>query len=70
MNGIIGGVQWMERVREEVTILSHKVWHSAVILGCYSPRTLWFKLKFSSIKACVVVAYSPNEGDVEERDGF
>ena len=52
----------MERARE--------VWHSAVIdFGCVSSRILWIKFKFSRVKVCVVVGYSPNvEG--EERDRF
>ena len=45
------------------------VCHSAVVKhGCVSPRILWIKFKFSRVKVCVVVGYSPNEGDGEERD--
>ena len=47
------------------------VWHSAVInFGCVSSRILCIKLKFSSVKVCVGVGYSPNEGDGEEREMF
>ena len=68
-NGIIAGVQEMERVREGVTILLNDVWHSAVIdFGCFGSRILWIKLKFSRVKVCVVVRYGPNEGNGEERE--
>ena len=44
-----------------------KQWHSAVVIfGCVTFRMLWVKFKFSSIKVCVVVEYSPTEGNVEE----
>ncbi|MCQ7013011.1 hypothetical protein, partial [Clostridioides difficile] len=37
VNGIIAGVQEMERAREGVAILLSDVWHSAVIdFGCVS----------------------------------
>ena len=38
--------------------------------GCVSSRILWIKLKFLRVNDCVVVGYSPNEGDGEERDRF
>ena len=71
VNGIIVGVQEMERVREGVAILLNDVWHSALIyFGCVSSRILWIKFKFSRVKVCVVVGYSPSEGDGEKRDRF
>ena len=36
--------------------------------GCVSSRILWNKFKFSRVKVCVVVGYSPNEGDDEDMD--
>ena len=48
-----------------------KVWHSAVIdFGCVSSRILWIKFKFSGVKVCVVVGYSPNQGIGEEKERF
>ena len=41
-----------------------------VDFGCFSSRILWIKVKFSKIKVFVVVGYSPNEGDGEEKDRF
>ena len=35
-----------------------------------SSRILWIKFKFSRVKVYVMVGYSPNEGDGEERDRF
>ncbi|MCQ7056741.1 hypothetical protein, partial [Clostridioides difficile] len=71
VNGIIAGVEEMERAREGVAILLSDVWHSAVIdYGCVSSRILWIKFRFSRVKVCVVVGYGPSEGDVEERDIF
>ena len=44
VNGIIPGVQEMERAREGVAILLNDVWHSAVVkFGCVSSRVLWIK---------------------------
>ena len=41
VNGIIAGVQEMERAREGVVILLNDVWHSAVVdFGCVSSRIL------------------------------
>ena len=61
----------MERYREGVAILLNDVWHSVVVdFGCVSSRTFWIKLKFSRVSVCVVVGYSPNEGDGEESDMF
>ena len=41
VNGIIAGVQEMERAREGVAILLINVWHSAVIdFGCVSTSLL------------------------------
>ena len=61
VNGIIAGVQEIERAREGVAILLNDEWYSAVVnFGCVSSRILWIKFKFSSVKVCVVVGYGPN----------
>ena len=63
-------VQEMERANEKVSILLNGIWHSAVIdFGCVRSRILRIKFKFSRVKVCVVVGYSPNE-DSEERERF
>ena len=50
VNGIISGVQEMERVGEGVAILLNDVWHSAVIdFECVSSRILWIKFNFSRV---------------------
>ena len=50
-NGIIAGVQEMERAREGVAILLNDVWHSAAAdFECVSSRILWTKRKFSRLK--------------------
>ena len=47
VNGIIGGVQAMERAWEGVDILFNDAWHSEVIdFGCVSSRIPWIKFKF------------------------
>ena len=67
VNGIIA----VERAREVVAILLKYMWPRAVIeFGCVSSRIFWINFKFSRAKVCVVVRYSPNEGDGEERDRF
>ena len=54
-----------------VVILLNDVWYNVVIdFGCISSRILWIKFKFSGVKVCVVVGYSSNERDGEERDRF
>ena len=54
-----------------MVILLNDVWHSVVIdFGCVSSRILWIKFKFSRVKICVVVGYSPSDGNVEERESF
>ena len=54
----------MEKARKEVAILLNDVWHSAVVdFRSVRPRILWIKFKFLRVKVCVVVGYSPNEGD-------
>ena len=59
-NGIISGVQEMERAREGVAVLLSDVWHRSVVKSRYvSSRILWIKLKFSRVKVCVVVGYGP-----------
>ena len=46
INGIISGVQEMERAMEGVAVLLNDVWYSAgVKYGCVSSRILWIKLK-------------------------
>ena len=50
VNGIISGVEEVERAREGVAILLSDVWHSAVVKhGCVTPRILWIKFKFSRV---------------------
>ena len=50
-----------------MAILMNNVWHNAVIdFGCVSSRIFWIKFKFSRVKICVLVGYSPGE----ERDRF
>ena len=47
------------------------VWHNAVVDFCgVNSRILWIKFKFSRVKVCVAVGYSPDEGDGKERDRF
>ena len=42
VNGLIAGVQELERAREGVAILLNNVWHSALIyFRCVSSRILW-----------------------------
>ena len=63
--------QKMERAREGVPILLNNVWHSVMIkFKCVSSRVLWIKFRFSKVKVCVVVGYSPNEGKGEARERF
>ena len=51
VNGIISGVQEIERNREGVAILLSDVWHSGVAKsGNISLRILWIKFKFSRVK--------------------
>ena len=60
VNGIIAGVQEMERAREGVAVLLNDVWHSAVIDFVYvSSRILWIKFKFSRVKVCMMVGVLP-----------
>ena len=69
VNGIISGVQEMERAREGVDVLLSDVWHSTVVKHSYvSPRIPWIKFKFSRVKVCAVVGYGPDEAEGEERD--
>ena len=71
VSGIIVGVQETERARKSVAIFTNDECHSAVNdFGYVSSRTLWVKFKFSMVKACVVVEYSPTAGDVEEKERF
>ena len=71
VNGIIAGVQEMERSKEGMAVLLNDVWHNAVIdFGCVSSRILWIKFKFSRVKVCAVVGCGYNEGIVEEREKF
>ena len=61
----------MERAREGVAVLLNDVWHSAMVKYEYvSSRILWIRFKFSRVKVCVVVGYSPSEGEGEERNRF
>ena len=71
INGIIAGVQEMERAREGATILLNDAWHNAVVdFGYVSSRILWIKFRVSRFKFCVVVGYGHNEGISEEWEGF
>ena len=71
INGIIAGIQEMERAREGVAVLLNDVCHSAVIdFGCVSSRILRIKFKFARVKVSVVVWYDPIEGIGEERERF
>ena len=54
VNVIFASVQKMER-----TVVKYEY---------VSSRILWIKLKFSMVKVCVVVWYSPNERVCEERE--
>ena len=64
VNGIITSDQEMERAREWVAILLNDAWHNAVVdFGCVRSRILWNKFKFSRVKVCVVVGYSPVKKD-------
>ena len=70
VNGIMAGVQEIERAKEGVAILLNDVWHSAVVdFGCASSRILWITFKFSRVKVCVVLGYGPNEGDGKKGTG-
>ena len=70
VNGIIAGVQEMERDREGVAVLLNDLWHSTLVKSGYvSSRILWMKFKFSKNKVCMVVGYGPNEGDGEKSVG-
>ena len=58
VNGIISGVQKIERAREGVAILLKDVWHGAVVKSGYvSSRIHWIKFSFSRVKVYVVVGY-------------
>ena len=49
------------------SILCKGVWRSAVIdFRCVSCRILMIKFRFSRVKVCAVVGYSPNEEDGKE----
>ena len=64
VNGLIVGVQQMERAREGVAILLNDVWHNAgVDFGYVSSRIPWIKFKVSRVKVCVMVGYGPNKVD-------
>ena len=58
VNGIIPGVQQMERTREVINF------------RCVTSRILWVKFKFSRVIVCLVVRYGLNEGAGEERGRF
>ena len=68
---LVSAFQEMERASEGVATLLNNVWHSMVIkFGCVSCRIVWIKFTVSTVKACVVVGYSSNEGNGEERERF
>ena len=53
VNGIIAGVQEIERARESVAVLMKEEWYNGVIgFGYVISRILWVKFKFS--KECKV----------------
>ena len=63
------GVQEIERAREGLAILLSDVWHSvAMDFGFVSFRILWIKSRFSKVKVCVLVRYTPSEGDGKEKE--
>ena len=64
VNGIIAGVQKLERVREGVAILLNDLRHSTDF-RCVISRILWIKFKFSRVNVCVLIGYTPNERDGE-----
>ena len=69
VNGIIVGVQAMERAREGVAVLMNYEEHIAVIAyGCISSRILWVKSKFSRVKVYAVM-YGPLNGKLNEMKG-
>ena len=70
VNGIMAGVQEMERARKGVAILLNDVLHNAAIdFECVNSKILYIKFEFSRVKFCVM-GYSPNERDGEERNRF
>ena len=69
VNIIFARVQEIQRARERVAVLLNDVWHNAMVkYGCVNPIILWIKFKFSRVKDCVLLEYSPIEGDGEERE--
>ena len=71
MNGIIAGVQEIKKARNGVAVLMKNERDSAVIgFRSVSSRMIWAKLRFSSVKVCVVAVYGPTEGEVEESERF
>ena len=69
MNGIIAGVQEIERTRGGVTVLMNDKRHTGVIeFECVSSRILRVKFKLSEVKVCVVVEYGPTEREFVERE--
>ena len=45
-------------------ILLNDLWHNAIIDN--SSKILWIRFKFSRVKVCLVVGYSPRDGDSKE----
>ena len=71
INGIIVGVQEMEKTTEGVGIWLKNVWHNTVTdFGCVSYRVLWIKFRFSRVKVSMVEEYGPNGGNCEEKERF
>ena len=59
-NGIIAGIQEMERAREGVAILLNDVWHSAAVdFGYISYRSLWITFKFLRVKFVLLWGMAP-----------
>lgn len=60
-------VERNRRGRERVKILMSNLSHRAMVdFVCVCIRILMAKFKFENVKVCMVVAYDPTKGDVEE----
>ena len=71
VNGIIAGVQEIERAREVVAVLMKDEWYSVMTdFGCVSSKVIWVKFKFSLVKICVVVKNSSTEEAIKEMKSF
>ena len=67
----MGSLLVFKRWKELGKVLLSDVWRIAPIdFGCVSSRILLIEFKFSRVRVCVVVGYSPNEEIGEERESF